>query len=165
LKSLLHLWKKTAALGLALSWANCCSCQSIIADKGTANSLETVAAFCQSLAQWTFIIIGGSLVVLVGTSYYRPARVWVRLIYLLFIPSWVYLAQSIYFGLRTQEAYAAYLLVEKTTLQGSAAAMNGDAQKQISSMEIGLLLLTLWLVLYLFWWIFENRINFARGVS
>jgi hypothetical protein len=166
LQTVLSHIKQVLVLSLmSLALVTACLGQSTIPDKGTAKALEAAAAFCQSLTQWTFVIIGGSLLAVVGTSYYRPAQLWIRSMYILFLPSWIFLARSIYFGIRTQEAYVAYLLVTSTTLQGAAFAINQDAEKQIWCMELGLLGLSIWLVLYLIWWIFEKRINLARGVS
>jgi len=57
-------------------------------DKLTARALEAAVSFAQSLAQWEFIIIGGSLLVVLGSSHLRPNNKKVRAFYLLFLPAW-----------------------------------------------------------------------------
>jgi hypothetical protein len=48
---------------------------------------EAAQALAQSLSQWDLLIIAGSMVVIVSTSYYRPARRKIRAAYLLFLPA------------------------------------------------------------------------------
>ena len=129
------------------------------ADKLNAKAFESAAAFAQSLTQWEFIIVGGSLLILIGTGYYRPKHVWIRCSYVLFVPGWVLSGLSIYFGIRVQEAYLAYLLVQKTTAAGISQTMNSDASYQISLMEWGLLVFGVWLLVYLCYWITSKEVH------
>jgi len=120
-------------------------------------SLEAAVSFAQSLAQWEFVLIGGSLVILVGTSHRHPTSRSKRTAYLLFLPGWLCLGWSIYLGTQAQGAYLAYLLLPVTTLEGATQRLNEDVGNQIRWMFYGLAFFFSWLVLYLFWWIFSKR--------
>jgi hypothetical protein len=67
-------------------------------DKLNAKSLEAAASYAQSLAQWAFIIIGGSLALFVGNSHRWPRHRGLRATYLLFLFAWASLGISVYFG-------------------------------------------------------------------
>lgn len=126
-------------------------------DRLNAKSLEAAVAFAQSLAQWEFVLIGGSLLVLIGSSYRHPPSRLMRSAYLLFLPAWLSLARSIYLGARAEGVYLAYLLVPVTTIQGATQKLNEDIGNEIFWMLFGLVTFFIWLVLYLFWWIFSTK--------
>jgi hypothetical protein len=121
-----------------------------------AKSLEAAASFAQSLAQWEFALIGGSLLVLFGTSYHHPPSRPFRAVYFLFLVGWVFLAWSIHLGAQAQGVYLAYLLVPVTTIQDATRQLNEDIGKEILWMFCGLGTFFIWLVLYLVWWVFFN---------
>lgn len=121
---------------------------------------EGAQALAQSLSQWSLLIFGGSLAIILGTSYRRPATRRMRLIYLLFLPAWSLLAFSIYEGFEVQGSYVAYLLAAR----GKGAAVNakiGDIAIDINTattlqtrgLESALVLLGVWIVVYTLWWI------------
>jgi len=139
--------------------------QTPVTDRQNTKSLEAAVAFAQSLAQWEFIMIGGSLPLLVGTSHYRPEKLWVRLFYLLFLPAWLCLGVSIYGGIRAQEAYLAYLLLPTTTIDGATRALNEHIGKQISWLWVGLGCFGVWLLVYLFWWVSTKKLGQERSPS
>lgn len=128
-----------------------------------AKFFEAVQALAQGLSQWDLLIIGGSLVMIVSTGYYRPNTRRMRLFYLLFLPSWVLLAFSIYRGIRIQGSYVAYLVAAQNQnaqlIDTIARKMNDDANSQIADLEVALLCLGLWLVIYIFWWALTDRIR------
>ena len=76
---------------------------------------EAALSLAQSLSQWDLLILGGSLVVIVSTSYYRPKTLKVRAAYFLFIPTWLCLAISVYQGIAVQRSYVAYLVASRST--------------------------------------------------
>jgi hypothetical protein len=129
-----------------------CLAQVAAPSRSDRGSFEAVVSFAQSLAQWEFVIIGASVLVLVGTSYNRPRALHIRGFYLLFLPAWGCLAYSIYRGMRAQEAYLAYLLLPVTTTAGVTRTLNRDINAQILWMEVGLGCFFVWLVAYLVWW-------------
>lgn len=128
-------------------------------DRMTGKSLEAASAFAQSLSQWEFAIIGGSLLTLIGTSHHRPKTRGMRAFYLLFLPAWGFLGKSIYMGTRAQEAFLAYSLLPTMTISESTKTLNSDINWQIRFMWIGLFCLAIWLLIYVFWWVFADKIS------
>lgn len=120
--------------------------------------LEAAVAFAQTLTQWALLIIGGTLAVIVGTSYYRPDSTKTRAIYLLFVPAWVLLAFSISNGSAIQRRYLAFLFLplNNANYQGTVkeilAKINMEAYRQLVTLEWALVCLAVWLFLYLIWW-------------
>lgn len=152
-----------AALALCVGAVFSSVAQVASSDKLNGKSLEAAVSFAQSLAQWEFVIIGSSMLVMVGTSYYRPPPLRMRLFYLLFLPAWTCLFSSIYYGTRAQEAYVAYLILPVTTIEGAVKRLNEDIGNQISWMYGGLLFLGAWLIAYLFWWTFAKKVAAGQG--
>jgi hypothetical protein len=153
------------ALTLYACCAIPCLAQVAASARSDGKSFEAVVSFAQSLAQWEFVIIGASVLVLVGTSYNRPRPLRIRGFYLLFLPAWGCLAYSIYRGIRAQGAYLAYLLFPVTTTAGVTRTLNRDIQAQILSMWLGLICFSIWLFVYLLWWIFLRQAADGRGNS
>jgi hypothetical protein len=149
------------AVLLGLFFVTVSAAQAPSPDKLNAKSLEAAVSFAQSLAQWEFVIIGGSLLLVLGSSHVRPARKWIRASYFLFLPAWGCLGYSIYSGTRAQQVYLAYLLVPVTTIEGATSKIGEDIQNQRVSMFLGLGVLFLWLLVYLTWWIFTDDISEA----
>lgn len=143
------------ALGILYGFIPVAQAQS--PDRLNAKSLEAAVSFSQSLAQWEFVLIGGSLLLLVGTSHRHPGSRSLRMAYLLFLPGWLCLGRSIYLGTQAQRGYLAYLLVPVTTIEGATKTLNEDIGKQIHWMFCGLGVFFIWLVFYLFWWIVSKR--------
>jgi len=122
---------------------------------------EAAQALAQSLSQWDLLIIAGSLVVIVSTSYYRPGSRRMRAAYFLFLPAWFFLALSIYQGIEVQRSYVAYLVAVRAKISDRigliAQNMNNATQSQIKWLEFGLLCLALWLLFYIGWWVFSDK--------
>ena len=122
---------------------------------------EAAQALAQSLSQWALLIIGGSLVTIVSTSYYRPESRRVRSAYLLFLPTWFLLAFSIYEGIRVQRAYVGYLVAARLhsaqTIENIAKTMEDATRQQIQWLQLALLFLGAWLLIYIAWWIFSAQ--------
>src|SRR5258708_35408735 len=57
---------------------------------------EAATSLANTLTSWAFLMIGGSILAIIGTSYYRPAALWVRCSYLAFVPAWFFLSWSVY---------------------------------------------------------------------
>jgi hypothetical protein len=123
---------------------------------------EAAQTLAQSLSQWDLLILAGSLVIVVSTSYYRPRDRRVRAAYFLFIPTWFCLALSVYQGINVQRSYVAYLVAARGTPAASllneiAENMTDATRRQILSLEIALLFTGAWLIIYIVWWIFSNQ--------
>jgi hypothetical protein len=123
---------------------------------------EAAQSLAQSLSQWALLIIGGSLVIVVSTSYRRPENRRVRAAYFLFIPMWCCLAVSIYQGIMVQRSYVAYLVASRSTptsqvLNSIAKEITNATRIQIGALEISLLIGAVWLLIYIVWWICSNQ--------
>jgi hypothetical protein len=118
---------------------------------------EAATSLANTLISWAFVMIGGSILAILGTSYYRPAALWVRCSYLAFIPAWFFLSSSVYAGTRVQSVYLAALYSAHPNITALKGTVNDDAVSQIQRMEIGLACFGVWLTLYLLWWIFHKE--------
>lgn len=127
-----------------------------------AKFFEAAQTLAQGLSQWCLLIVGGSLVVIVSTSYYRPDNPRVRAAYFLFIPSWICLAISINEGIRVQRSYVAYLVGSRQSpnpqLSNQIAETIANAMRyQIGALQIALAIVGLWLVIYVVWWVVSGK--------
>lgn len=118
---------------------------------------EAATSLANTLTSWAFLMIGGSIVAIIGTSYYRPTALWVRCSYLAFVPAWFFLSWSVYAGTRVQGVYLAALYSAHPNVAVLKSAVNNDAVSQIQRMEVGLACFGVWLTLYLLWWIFHKE--------
>jgi hypothetical protein len=114
---------------------------------------EAAVSYSQSLTQWALLLLGGTVLLLLGTSYYRPGNRFVLYSYLLFVPSWGCLGVSMWHGTRVAQAYLAYLWFRHVTAREIKIAINHDLLWQGGAMECALAVLTLWMLVYLYWWI------------
>jgi hypothetical protein len=120
-------------------------------------AFEGIVAFSQNLSGWALLIAGGSIVTIVGTSYYRPPKIWARLIYLIFVPGWIFLGRSMYFGVQVQRSNLGYLFSKAGSDLGKyKSAINDDALNQIVAFQHAMYCFGTWLILYLLWWLFDD---------
>jgi len=126
---------------------------------------EAAQGLAQSLSQWDLLIVGGSLVIIVSTSYYRPASLRMRAAYLLFLPAWCCLAYSIYQGIVVQRSYVAYLVAARgkantqDTIMAIAKRMETATAGQIDGLQYALVCLGAWLLAYMAWWVLTDKIE------
>ncbi|MFH1580629.1 MAG: hypothetical protein ABIC39_00900 [Pseudomonadota bacterium] len=118
--------------------------------------LEQASNASAQLVTWALAVVAGSVATIVSTSYLRPMKRAVRLIYLFFLPGWVFLGLSIYYGEKISRRYIAAKLVPEKTLGEIAKFVNQDFGCQRLNLEIGLIIFALWLVTFLFWWVFGD---------
>lgn len=123
------------------------------------DSLKNAINFSQNLSQWSVLILGGSVAALIGTSNWRPARVWVRRSYLLFLPAWVLLFASSYHGVAAQRNCLALMLLANADTNGAKIELNRNLYAQLQDMQISFCFLGLWLTTFLLWWIFDASID------
>ena len=120
------------------------------------NGLEQVNINSVQLVTWSLAIIAGSVATIVSTSYLRPISKAFRHIYWIFIPGWISLGSSIYYGDKISRRFIASKLVQEQDLMKIATSMNQDYACQRLMLGFGLLLFALWLVAFLCWWIVGN---------
>jgi len=125
-------------------------------------AFEGAVSLAQNLTQWAFLIFGGSVALLIGSSHRRPhGRL--KYFYFLFLPGWIFLAISLYWGRSVQGVYLAFLFQMNRNTSELRQAANHDAYWQTLTLEIGLGFFALWLLFYIFWWVLtELRENEDR---
>ena len=107
----------------------------------------------KTLQTWSLSILGGSIAVILGSSYIRPVYPRIRWIYFLFIPGWVFLVISIYYGHDISRNYITALFIKENLLQGVEDKLGSSFLSQIQFFGYGLITFSVWLVIYIFWWI------------
>jgi hypothetical protein len=123
---------------------------------------EAAQTLAQGLSQWDLLILAGSLVIIISTSYYRPRNKGMRATYFLFLPTWSGLALSIYEGISVQRSYVAYLVASRGTPQPKLLAqiaenMTSAIRRQIGWLETALVFAAIWLLIYIAWWVFTTQ--------
>ena len=119
--------------------------------------LEAATTMANTLTSWAYAMIAGSIIILLGTGYYRPAGRRTRLAYLAFLPAWFLLYRSIQAGTEIQGAYLGALFSTKPKFDTLLELVNDRGVAQSELMRYGLLCFGVWLIVYLFWWIFNNE--------
>jgi hypothetical protein len=126
------------------------------------SSFESVISFSQSLSQWSVLIIGGLTALLLGDSHLSSSRKIVRGIYLLFLPSWIFLFSSIFMGVKAQRNFLALKVLANANVAATRMEMNDHISCQLTFMQIGLGFIGCWLVCYLLWWVFSKEAAASR---
>ena len=122
----------------------------------TDKALELAVSFSRSLSQWAYIVIGGSVAILLRDLKYRPKDNVVRHLFWLFVPGWAALAGSIYEGIRVQQRYVARWMNPNPQIDYVIGKFNGHTVLQIYCMEVGLSCFALWLLVFLARWIIHR---------
>jgi amino acid transporter len=119
----------------------------------TDKALELAVSFSQSLSQWAYIVIGGSVAILFRDLKYRPRDNVVRHLFWLFVPGWAALAFSIYEGIRVQERYIARWMNPNPQIDDIIGKFNLHTVWQIYGLEIWMFCFAAWLMVFLGRWI------------
>lgn len=122
--------------------------------KSVVESLKNVSDHSNDLSNWSILLIAGTIAMVVGTSYLRPAERTVRLAYLLFPPIWMILALSVLAGRDVRGSYLASTIVADRFLFGTIACANAVLARQIEFLFFAVIALGVWLIIFLHWWIF-----------
>ena len=111
------------------------------------------------LNTWSLSLLGGSIAVIVGTSFLRPEKVNNRLIYLLFLPAWYFTYLSLFNGNRISRRYVAAVVGQDHPhrLREIVIDINYDFSQQLDNLNYSLVCYASWLLLFLFWWIFSHN--------
>jgi hypothetical protein len=126
------------------------------------DALRQVMASSSQLSAWALAIIGGSVAVIVGTSYRRPDALRWRIPYLLFLPGWACIGYSLYLGNKLVGSYLAAIMGRNQELISSIASQVNDMYAgQRIYLLLSLVFFGLWLLIYLLSWIFVEP--FLKG--
>lgn len=118
--------------------------------------MEFFEAITDNAAQhitWTLMLMGGSILMVVGTSHVSPTNSKQRSFYYLLIPAWILLAASMFFGDSVHRRVIAARVGDQATISEIMPKINSDFICQMNLLIAGAAVLTLWLTCYLIWWI------------
>ena len=124
--------------------------------------LEQVNGSSAQFTAWALMIFGGTVLAIVSTSYRRPTQVVWRLPYLLFIPGWISIAISLYWGNVVVGHFLASLMVSPDILRDIAQKINTAYDNQRDFLLYSLIFFGGWLLFHLLVWIF-NDITYGGG--
>ncbi len=119
--------------------------------------LEAGIALATTLNSWALVMVGGSILAILSTGYYRPKHLLFRASYLIFVPAWIFLSLSLRAGTRVQGVYLAAVYQHHPKLDDLRDAQNADLVSQQHFMWLGLGSFGLWIIIYLVWWIFNKE--------
>lgn len=107
------------------------------------------------IVTWSMSIIAASLLAILSTSYLKPVGKWSKLMYLIYIPGWIYLAIDINLGniISRRQIMA---IMESEKIPSILNKMNEEFTSQISAFRCGLICFGIWLLLFLLWWILQD---------
>ncbi len=122
--------------------------------------LSAVSGGASLIMGWALAIFGATAVGLIGGKYLHPTGAF-RFIYLLFLPGWLFLAISIFYGERVTRRLTASAFAKdnEERLFQIGDAMNKDYYKQQWYFQLSLLTLGAWLVCLLIWWVLTGDIS------
>lgn len=118
--------------------------------------MEILTAITDNAAQhitWTLMLLGGTLLMVVGTSHVSPLTAWGRSFYVILIPAWGLLAASMFYGDRVHRRAISALMVNSDKVTETHKAMNADFICQLHLLMFGAACLAAWLICYIVWWI------------
>jgi hypothetical protein len=127
------------------------------------DGFKVMADNSQTLIGWCLAIFGATILALISSSYIRPPNKDVRLIYLLFIPGWIFIGFSAYCGNLLARYYM--VAIQKFSPKESELILKlRDAGwyidfaygKQLLFLQIGLIVFAVWILIFLVWWIFKD---------
>jgi hypothetical protein len=119
--------------------------------------LKQVMDSSTQLSGWALLIGGGTMAIIVSTSYRRPTLLSWRLWYLLFIPGWVYIGYSLHYGNILVGKYLASIMVREDQVAAIASQINDNFADQHACLLKSLIFFGLWLLIYTLHWIFYDN--------
>lgn len=121
----------------------------------TLTSLAAISVSSQQLVNLASAFLGGSIVLVIGTTHVSPTTVPARSMYLALIPCWGSLVGSILAGDAVLRKYLAAMLAKTPEkLIEIFEAANGKYGLQLNCLRLAILFFGIWLLAYIVWWIF-----------
>jgi hypothetical protein len=119
-------------------------------------TVKSILVGSNLVSTWSLSVVGGSLVVILSTSYIRPESTCLKSFYLIFVIGWILMAISLYHGINISgRSMACDLNYDNNdSLKKIFEKTNSDYAKQLRYFKLALLTFGIWLILYLTWWIF-----------
>jgi hypothetical protein len=119
--------------------------------------MSGMSAGATTLTGWSLGILGATVAGIVAGHFLRPAAK-ARRLYLFFIPGWVLLGLSIWYGDKVARRLTASAFTDDhDRLRKIAYAMNSEYATQRALFEFALVMFGCWLVGLLLWWVFAQE--------
>lgn len=125
------------------------------------SAIESIEDGSNKITSWSLSIVGGSFLAIMNEKFIRPDNDLFKYVYSLFGIGWFLIGISIFFNKKISNSkMAAVLNREKIDLLKIALNnINGYYAKQLKFFNLSLFVFGLWLLTYLIWWIFGERIE------
>ena len=119
------------------------------------NSISSYEAGSSKLTTWSLSIVGGSLLMIINNSYFRPPEIGDRCFYYLFIAGWLLIGASLYHSFSiTRRAMVKDLYKDNfEKLTAILQKCNTGFKWQLRFFQWALLVFGAWLVIYLICWV------------
>jgi hypothetical protein len=125
------------------------------------NAIKEFEYGASKLTTWSLSIVGGSILIIMDTSYFRPLGIGYRYFYFLFLIGWIFIGISLYYAFTiTRRSIVKELYIENSNLLLQILQKCNTAFKwQLKFFQWALLTFGVWLLLYLVWWICSSIPN------
>lgn len=121
-----------------------------------ANARE-IMDFSGSLRQLSIAVLGGTVLLVIGSSLRRPQGLRARIGFLWLVPAWLLLGSSIHKSFVVNQHYLAIVVSAKSDVLKALGNINAAVSTQIDHAMMALALVGIWLVSYLIWWVFHRQ--------
>lgn len=122
--------------------------------------LRAAAAQASDLTTLAVALVGATALLVLQAAHKRPHAKLLRLTYLLLPIGWVSLGASTFYGFRLRSVHLAYFFGRPEQPEYAFASAAGtDARCQRFYLIVALVVFFLWLLSYLIWWIFSERVT------
>ena len=119
------------------------------------DGIQALSDGAKTIMTWDISIIAGSLIALLSTSYVRPVKGLSKLMYLLFIPGWIFLGFSLKYGDEINRSIIMLLMSPKSGLS-NLYEINTAYGYLLNCFRYALCFFGGWLFWYLLWFIFSD---------
>ena len=121
--------------------------------------LSALSNAAGTLTGWSLAMLGATVAGIVSSEYLRPEGR-IRFFYLLFLPGWLSLGASIFYGDRIARRFAAAAFTQNfERLTQIGQAMNCEYAQQRCFFQLAVFVFGLWLISLLLWWVFARKID------
>src|SRR4051812_48942822 len=112
------------------------------------NAIQEIVKQSDKYVSWSISLYAGSLAAILSTSYVKPPGRFGRLIYLLFLPAWFFLAYAIYYG-DSISRRRLMGLIDQSRIPTIELKINDEFISQLDCFKWALLCFGIWLFLFL----------------
>ena len=119
--------------------------------------IKTFESGSSKLTTWALSITGGSILIIIDDSYFRPFNITCRYAYFLFLIGWILLGISMYHAFAiTRHVMVSDLYKDRSLLTQILEKCNRRFFLQMRFFQFGILTFGIWLIFFLLWWIFAD---------